>query len=291
MNTQSNVTPETVTPETVTPETATPPQAAAVLLEATIDEAVGEAIDAEVSYVKTADKAAKTRRKALLAAAATVNHPLTGAMFDKLFAPDLTKGLKGSGRFSTAASVSVALNRSKVFFLAVNWDATVAQPRGGETFEAHLTRLRLALADACHADGTRVWDPATKRGVVPGSGAAPAAPEGEAPAAPEGEAPAAPEGETRHPMSAAKADDTGLDVRPALAAACILTGEDATKAHPTADLLTDVMANHRAAFVAWATAKTAPKADKVKAPAPAASAKALLDMANGSGRKAHAPNA
>jgi len=230
--------------------------------------------------------------------------PITSEQWERQFQKPTLEALVKQGL--TAGSAATYASNYKMAVLALASGLPAFAKTAGLTLNEYLDLHRSDLRSAVLANGVSIF-PMIGGKPVPGKGAKPqtkaqkeAARKAKADkakadaallAAAKANGVAEPGTVTSHPMSAAKADDKGLDVAPALASACILTGENAKGPHPEATLLVSIMKAHKPAFCAWAEGVLAEarKANVAKATANAnaviaakAKAAAKANGANGS---------
>lgn len=182
--------------------------------------------------VKAATKAEGATRTLLAEVSAIVRLiavPLTAAQWTKQVQPSIKQAFKASRSGLVETTVASYLSRFKTAGLAMLSGDTSLQPVAGETFPAYLGRVSEPLSKLVLADGRAVFDPdkvragraAGTKASKPGKGAG----------------------------SKADADHTegGMNVRPKLAAALILTDQN----EGLAQKLEIAMTSYRDDFSKW----------------------------------------
>ena len=220
--------------------TAKPKVALAALSKATAQTVAKALVKAQVKQVKAIERSSVSLMDGVTAAALLAGTPLTEAQYDRQLKSLVLKAIKAAPLLSPTSHSAYA-SRFKAAVLALNsGDATLA-PLAGEGWIAWHTRLAVALVTAKLPDGTFIREQGVARsGAKAGAKVTPATP-------------TLPASVTDLPVKATVSkgviDDIegGYNGRPAMAAALILTHQNASRA----ERLVIVMQSYMVAFDRW----------------------------------------
>ena len=216
--------------------TAKPKVALAALSKATAQTVAKALVKAQVKQVKAIERSSVSLMDGVTAAALLAGTPLTEAQYDRQLKSLVLKAIKAAPLLSPTSHNAYA-SRFKAAVLALNsGDATLA-PLAGEGWTAWHTRLAVALVTAKLPDGTFIREQGvTRSGAKAGVKVTPASSVTDLP--------------VKATVSKGVIDDIegGFNGRPAMAAALILTHQNASRA----ERLCIVMQSYVAEFDRWA---------------------------------------
>jgi len=222
-NTQTNA-PKADAPKADAPK-ANAPKPLALVSPETVTEAAKGLVKAAANAAKAESKLNASLMAEMTTAVRSIGVSLTADQWARQVAPSLKDAFQRSKAGLAASTVDSYLSRFKTAGLAILTRDASLQPVAGETLNAYVGRVAPLLANAKTPEGAPIYDPTKAR---PGRAAgSKVTPQGGASGAPTS-APAAPSGDGS--KGKADASEGGLNVRPKLAAALILTDQNASLA-------------------------------------------------------------
>lgn len=193
------------------PKADAKPKLVLAMISPDVAQAAGAAI---AKAVVTCEKAKRTMLASLMTAVAGITVPISAAQYDRQVMPHIKAGFARSVARKDISEKTASQYGAKLKTAVLALVNKVAAPISGETFWEFYDRASVALVAAKLADGSPVWEAASKRGPKAGKAKA---------------SKPKPVAQDAEPLSASKGE-AGFNRSPALAAALILTGGNETRA-------------------------------------------------------------